>query len=500
MRIDTSRRGFLRGALGATVVGVGGCRAFWGPQKVRLAAVGVMGKGFSDWFPMVKSGLAELVAWCDADASQREKALSHRQVKAVPGLAETLARIPFYTDYRRLMDAAGALRLDAMTVSTPDHAHAAIAVSAMKQGIHVYVQKPLVRTLWELDYFRRTAREHGVITQMGNQGSATEDLRRGVEVLRSGVLGDVREVHVWTDRPVWPQGIWAKKAVVGKPAPIPSGLDWEAWVGVARMRDFRDKLPVGCPTFNPGNPRHRRSSGVYHPFNWRGYLDFGCGAFGDMACHTMNLPFRGLELGVCAKAECVRIEEKNDVAFPIRSIVRLTYPARQSKARPGVTLPKVTLCWYDGGFKPSADLMPDGKVPDTGCLVIGSKGTLCSSNSYGGGTVIALGGEKALTDIRKHPACVGIAPTIPRCGAGDNDGHYTEFLRAIRGEGDVYADTNSRCFSDVGFSIPIMEGILCGIVAQQVPGALGWDSSRQRFDTAAANALMRPFVREGWKF
>ena len=494
MKTQASRRGFIRGAFGTALFGIGGCRLFGGPQKVRLAVVGIMGKGFSDWMPMVKSGLAEIVAWCDADANQREAALGQKQVAEIPGLREHLAGIPFYTDYRRLVDAAGALGIEAMTVSTPDHMHAAIALSAMRQGIHVYVQKPLVRTMWELDRFARTAKECGVITQMGNQGSASEDVRRGTEILRAGLLGDVREVHVWTDRPVWPQGIWAKKAVVGAADPIPAGLDWEAWIGVARMRDYKGKLPADCPTFNPWNPKKRLSPNVYHAFNWRGFLDFGCGAFGDMACHIMNMPFRGLELGLCTAAECTAVEEKNDVSFPAGSVVRLTYAARESKARPGVRLPEVKLQWYDGGQKPSADLMPDGKVPKTGCLVLGSKGTLRSTD---GGTAFAFNGEKAMTDVGRHPACVAVPVSIPRCAAG-KDGHYVEFLQAIRGEGEAYADTRSRCFSDTEHSIPLMEGILCGVIAQQVAGELKWDAANRRFDAAAANALLRPFLRSGW--
>ena len=515
MNISASRRGFLRGLAGATAFGIAGCKCPFGCQKIKLAAVGINGKGFTDWLPMVKSGLAELVAWCDADANQLKSVLNDKRVKEIPGLAEKLSKIPFYTDYRRLMDNAGALGIDAMTVSTPDHMHAAIAVNAMKQGIHVYVQKPLVRTLWELDYFKRTAKDNGVITQMGNQGSGTSGLRRGTEILRSGILGDVREVHVWTNRPVWPQGFAMKKASEGAADAIPAGLDWEAWIGIAKMRNYKGKLADDVPTFNPWNPKQRFSANVYHSFNWRGFIDFGCGAFGDMACHTMNLPFRGLELGICTKAECTMIEEKNDVAFPTKSIVRLTFAARESAARPGVKLPEVQLYWYDGNHKPPASLMPDGKVPNTGCIVIGSKGTLCSTNDYGGSSTIAMKGETVMQDMLKHPACVGIPTSIPRCGEGvskveamggagvaaaDNDGHYTEFLNAIRGEGPEYDETNSRCYSDVDFSVPIMEGILCGCVAQQVAGPLNWDSKAQKFDVKAANELYKPFIREGYAF
>lgn len=162
--MNINRRNFMRGLAGISTLAAGGCFSIGksGAGKIRLAAVGVMGKGYSDWTPMVKSGLAEIVAFCDADYSMREKA----QARLIQdGIDFDMYRVPFYTDYRRLLDDAGILGIEAMTVSTPDHVHAAIAIGAMKQGIHVYVQKPLVRTLWELDYFDKTAREYGVITQ-----------------------------------------------------------------------------------------------------------------------------------------------------------------------------------------------------------------------------------------------------------------------------------------------------------------------------------------------
>jgi hypothetical protein len=208
------------------------------------------------------------------------------------------------------------------------------------------------------------------------------------------------------------------------------------------------------------------------------------------------------------------IEEKNDVAFPTKSIVKLQFKARESKYRKA-SLPEVTLYWYDGNHLPSADLMPDGKVPKTGCIIIGTKGTLCSTNDYGGASTIAMKGETVMQDINVHPATKDIEQSIPRCnegsagvksmgGAGvaaaDNDGHYVEFLNAINGNGPVYADTGSRCFADVDFSIPMMEGILCGVVAQQVPGVLNWCSCSQRFDNAQANALVKPFIRDGFEF
>ena len=241
----------------------------------------------------------------------------------------------------------------------------------------------------------------------------------------------------------------------------------------------------------------------------------------------MNLPFRGLELGAVTDAECTQIEEKNDVAYPTRSTVRLTYAARESRVRPGVKLPEVKLYWYDGdqqksGDKHLADLMPAvvampkyaGKVPRTGCLLVGSKGILCSCADYGQQAFIALKGEAVAKDVKDHAACKVIPVRIPRrtdaaAGGMDKssgaaalaaDGHYIEFLDAINGKGPVFGCTHSRCFSDVDYSIPMMESILVGTVAQQVPGKLAWCAKKQSFDNADANALIKPVIRRGFEF
>ena len=524
MHISTSRRGFLQGLAGASAFAIGGCKCPFGCQKVKLAAVGVMGKGYSDWTPMLKTGLVEIVAFCDCDINAREEA---QMALVRDGIDFDMYSVPFFTDYRKLLDNAGLLGIEAMTISTPDHVHAPVAIQAMREGIHVYVQKPLVRTLWELDYFDRTAKDNGVIVQMGNQGSSLDSMRRCTEVLQSGILGDVKEVHVWTNRAVWPQGKGVADYVISrgdKGDAVRDGLNWDAWLATAKKRPFLDNYPKGAKVYDPWN----LGSNVYHTFTWRGFYDFGCGAFGDMACHTMNLAFRGLELGGVSGAECVRIEEKNDIAYPTKSVVKMTYKARESKVRPGVKLPGVTLFWYDGfdernpgksGNKPTPDVMPEvvrqyGAVPDTGCYIIGSEGKVLMQDDYGAECAIALKGDKAFADIFAHEAAKAVPRSIPFCAGsaaisgtstvemkGFAEGHYTEFLHAIRGEGNWYEQTHSRCFSDIEYSIPQMEGILVGCVAQQVPGRLVWDAATQSFvGSAAANHLVKPYIRKGWEF
>ena len=519
MQINTSRRGFIKSMAGIAAVGAAsGCFAAKGFKggKIRLAAVGVNGKGYSDWTPMVKFGLAEMVAFCDCDRKLYEEALKKAK-KDLPGV--DLSKVPYYSDYRRLLDDAGTLGIDAMTISTPDHVHAPVAIQAMKQGIHVYVQKPLVRTLWELDYFNKTARDNHVIVQMGNQGSSLNSMRRCTEVIQSGILGDVKEVHVWTNRPVWPQGKGVADYVKAHPQgdKIRNGLNWDAFLATAKERPFLDQYPEGADVYDPW----KLGKNVYHKFTWRGFFDFGAGAFGDMACHTMNLPFRGLELAGVSDAECVKIESANDIAYPLKSIVKLTYKARKSNVQAGKTLPAVTLFWYDGGFKPNADIMPKwakthkGKVPNTGCYIIGSKGAVLMQDDYGAKCAIALDADKSFVDIFSHEAAKAVARSIPYCKEGEDVKvgkstvemkgfgieHYKEFLTAIRGEGNFYKQTNSRCFSDIEYCIPQMEGILVGCMAQRVPGVkLNWDSSAQKFDNAVANSLVKPYIRKGWEF
>ena len=264
MKLNLSRRGFLGVSAGFALAG----HAAKGPRrvgqlghKIRLAVVGVMGKGYSDWMPMVKSGLAEVVAMCDADANMRTGAAAaianERKKGQLPaGFDFDPMKVPFYTDYRELLDNCVRLGVEAMTVSTPDHVHAPVAIQAMKLGIHVYVQKPLVRTLWELDYFNRTAREMGVVTQMGNQGSSLDSMRRCTEVVQSGILGDVTEVHVWTNRAVWPQGKGVADYVKAHPKgdAVRKGLNWDAWLATAKERPFGlDHLDVDVHS-PKGNP------------------------------------------------------------------------------------------------------------------------------------------------------------------------------------------------------------------------------------------------------
>ena len=498
--MNVNRRSFLKGLSVAASVAAGGCASFNTPvahrgkpgEKLNMGFIGCGGKGWSDWLAFHKHG-ENTVALCDVDTRQFEKVL--KQIKDDGG---DTSKIKLYQDYRKMLEENP--HLDAVTVSTPDHMHAIQAITAMELGINVYVQKPLVRTLWELERFEKTARRCGVITQMGNQGSSGKGHRRNVELLQQGVLGDVTEVHVWTNRPIWPQGLTAKAAALrpSEAAQKPKELDWDLWIGTGAMRDYKTQY-----TEKDG---YGWNLGVYHRFCWRGFRDFGTGAFGDMACHTMNLPFRGLELGRVTRAVCRQAEEANDVSYPVKSRVEVFYAPRKSRVRKGVTLPEVKLVWYDGNQQPDAALMPQvvatlGSVPRTGCLIIGTKGIMCSTNDYGQEAYIALKDDKKVKSTFKHEACIGIASYIPVRAEKGQDGQYPEFADAVKCVGPIHDQTHSRCFSDIEHSIPMLEGMLVGCVAQQLPGSVHmWDADNRIFDSAAANALVKPYLRSGWEF
>ncbi len=505
--MSLNRRSFLRGFAVSAAAASGGCVWLGGAgrarvvakgQKVRLGVVGVGGKGTFDWMQMFAAG-AEIVAFCDVDAREIEGALVQFQK-----LGGDPSKVRRYADWRVMLEREER-NIDAITVSTPDHMHAAIAVNAMKLGLHCYVQKPLVRTIWEAKRFDDVARESGVITQMGNQGSSGNGHRRNVELLQQGVIGDVTEVHVWTDRPIWPQGLDAKSFAALSGERPPDALNWDGWLGCAAERPYIGNRPESY-VFNFRNKWAARHKGVFHRFNWRAFYDFGTGAFGDMACHTMNLPFRGAELGTVTKAECKMSVEPNDVAYPARSIVEVTYAPRKSRIRKGHTLPETKVLWYDGDHQPPAEIMPQvvatlTKVPITGCLLIGTKGIMCSVNDYGQEALIALNGEKKVRSTTKHPACKALGSYLPRRREKGELGQYGEFLDAIKGETPMIEETHSRCYADIEHSVPMLEGMLVGCIAQRVPGALTWDSANQVFiGSGEANRCVKPYIRSGWEF
>jgi len=454
--------------------------------KLNIAAIGAGGKGASD--TDYCSG-ENIIALCDVDGVNCAK-----QVQKYPDAK-------FYQDFRVMFDEIGK-RIDAVTVSTPDHFHAIAASHAMRLGKAVYCQKPMTQTIYEARYLRDLAKETGVVTQMGNQGSAADGLRRAVECIQAGIIGPVREVHIWTNRPIWPQGM---KRPEGSD-PVPDTLNWDVWIGPAPMRPYKQ--------------------GVYEPFVWRGWLDFGTGAIGDMACHTLNMPFRGLHLINPTEIEAEAFGGMNGESYPIGSKIRFQFPARKLDLESGhhgllsflhrprpIEFAPLTLWWYDGGQplpdnptnhddsnKPPKELLTDveamlGEIPGSGCLLIGDKGTIFSPDDYGEQFFVKLKDDKKFLHFKKHPAVEPIPQTIPRNPfAGDSDKRqHLEWIAAIK-EGKP-----ELCYSRFAIAAPFTETTLLGDVALRLGKKIQWDSKTMSATNApeAAQYIKRE-NRAGW--
>jgi predicted dehydrogenase len=469
-----SRRRFLYySALAAGATTLAGCgtarpRRVSPNAKLNIGVVGVGGKGASDTNACASENI---VALCDVD----------EKMAAGPRAKYPNAR--FYRDFRKMLEREKSL--DAVVVSTPDHMHATVAAMAIRMGKHVYVQKPLTQTIYEARVLRQLAKEHKVATQMGNQGSAEDGLRRAVEVIQAGLIGQVRQVHVWTNRPIWPQGM-------DRPAgedPVPPTLDWDIWLGPAPWRPFKAEWPEGQQP-GPGRSGRRPRKSVYLPFVWRGWQDFGTGALGDMACHTANMPFRALKLGYPTEVEA-EASGINKESYPESSKIRFEFPAREA-------LPPLTFWWYDGGRKPVPELTADiqemlDKVPDSGCLLIGDKGELFSGQDYGARFSVKLKGEKELSDGNNHEAVKAVPQTTPRNafeGGGDLR-HHLEWIAACKGGPVPYSDFDIAAY--------LTEIILLGCVALRVGKKLEWDGPNMVAKNAPEAAqFIRREPRQGW--
>lgn len=471
LQTGVSRRQFIYStALAASAIAFSGYgaprpRRISANEKVNIAVIGLAGKGASDTDLCAGENI---VALCDVDES------SAAQVRS------KYPKATFYKDFRKMLEQDKSI--DAVIVATPDHLHATIAAMAMKMGKHVYCQKPLTYSVYEARTLRDMAKKYGVATQMGNQGSAEDGLRRAVEVIQAGLIGPVRQVYVWSNRPFWPQGI-ARPAGADT---VPSDMDWDMWIGPAPMRPFKQ--------------------GVYHPFNWRGWTDFGTGALGDMACHTCNMPFRALQLGYPTEVEA-QSSAFNGETYPMESKIRFEFPARGNN-------PPLTFRWYDGGEPtPSGDKRPfhDGsnkpptevttdiaelldKVPPSGCLLVGDKGKLFSPDDYGARFFLKLNDEKEFKQGKDHGAVTAIPESIPRNAfTGNADArHHLEWIEACKGGKPGYSDFDIAAY--------LTEIILLGCVALKVGEKLEWDGPKMRAtNTRKAAQYVRRKYRKGWE-
>jgi predicted dehydrogenase len=438
-------------------------------NKVNIAVVGAGGKGASD--TDYCSG-ENIVALCDVD-----KVRCAQQIRKYP-------QAKFYGDYRKMFDEMGK-SIDAVIVATPDHNHAVVASAALQMGKHIYCQKPLTQTIFEARRLRDLAAEKKVVTQMGNQGSAEDGLRRGVEIIQAGVIGNVTAVHVWSNRPIWPQGM---PRPMGED-PVPDTLDWNQWIGPAKMRPFKQNL--------------------YQPFIWRGWLDFGTGALGDMACHTVNLPFRAINMGYPTSIEA-ESSGMNGETYPLGSKIKFEFPERTEG---GKKFAAATFHWYDGGKpkpgnpydhdgsnKPASDITADlvammGEVPGSGCLIIGDKGKVFSPEDYGTQFFIKLKDEPKYVYFRRHPAVEGIPVTLPRNPfQGDFDmKHHLEWIKAIKDNQPEY------CYSRFAITAYLTEIMLLGCVALRVGKKIEWDGPGMVAKNAPEAAqFVKRTNRDGW--
>jgi predicted dehydrogenase len=402
-------------------------------EEIRFASVGVGGKGSSDSSDAARSG--KMVAIVDIDDLTLGKA------------GEKFEGAQKFNDYRKMLDEVGK-SIDAVTVSTPDHCHAVVASAAMKAGKHAFVQKPLTKSLHEARYLGNLAREMKVATQMGNQGTAGNDLREQAAIAKSGALGKITEVHVWTNRPVWPQGLDRPTDKVETPA----NVHWDLFIGPAPMRPFHS---------------------AYHPFKWRGWWDFGTGALGDMACHTLNMPFMGMDLRDPISVQAIT-SGHNKETYPSWSIITFEFPERNGRA-------PVTFKWYDGGKKPEDALFQGAEVKNSGCLIVGEKGTMYSPGDYASKAQFLGGVEKPTVEFTKSP------------------GHFEEWVRAIKG-GDAAVSNFPE------YAAPLTETVLLGNLAvwaaaeKEVMGKkIEWDSKSLTATNAPEVAhIVKPEYHNGF--
>lgn len=448
------RRDFMKCAAGVAAASVIPQGFFIGKagaaanEKLNIAAVGIGGMGKNN----IKACADEnIVALCDVD-----------QEYAAP-VFDKYPKAKKYVDYREMLDKQK--DIDAVIIATPDHTHAVIALAAIRAGKHVYVQKPITHSVYEARMLTEAAREHKVATQMGNQGHSGDGARLVYEWIQSGAIGAVRELHAWTNRPVWPQGIEVERPK--ETPPVPATLDWDRWIGPAPMRPYH-------PT--------------YLPNSWRAWWDFGTGSLGDLGCHILDPAFWALKLKYPVSVEgCIstywegfwkKTEPKNET-YPRSSIVRYKFPEREG-------LPELKLTWYDGGMlPPRPEILEEGRKmgdEDGGLLFMGDKGILMCG-CYGQGPRLIP--EEKMKEFKQPDK------TVPRIPDGSK-GHERDWVRACKG-GDP------AC-SNFDYSGPLSEMVLMGNLAVRFPEQrLLWDGPNMKVtNNDAANAYVKRNYRDGW--
>jgi len=462
LKIDhLNRRDFLRrGAAGLAVLGAaplmlsaesGLAAEGWtsSGRKLNVACIG-LGSQMNGLIQELVLLDQNIVALCDVDSARIEAAHKTHGAPLAPANA--------YKDYRELLKREK--KVDAVVIATPDHWHAAVASRAIRCDKHVYCEKPLAHTVGEARYLRELARKSKVVTQTGNQGSASANFRRSMELVQAGMLGTVRDVYIWEPAHGWPNG-------VDRPAgadSVPEGLDWDFWLGPAPARPYK--------------------AAVYHPAQWRGWFDFGGGSISDFCCHNFSLPVRALELEYPNRIEVSGVALHKE-SFPKSCNVRFSFPARPGHAA-------VTIHFSSGGELPPEEAtagMPQtwGRVPDGGCLLVGDKGAL-SVGRWNNQCFLKLSDEPEFRSGLNHPVATRVAQTLPRA---PHDRHMLEFIEACQG--------NGKTFSPFEVGGHVTEIGAAGLVALRLGRNIDWDGAGMKaLGVPEANRLVRPQHRKGW--
>ncbi len=455
-KLNSSRRDFLKksavAAAGVTIVPsftVGGLGHRAPSDKLNIVGIGVGGKGHPN---LVGMNTENIVGLCDVDWKYAQTCF-----KEFP-------KAKRYYDWRKMFDEMNG-QFDAVMVATADHTHAVIAATALTLGKHVYCQKPLTHSVYESRLLTKLTAKHKVATQMGNQGNSGDGVRQVCEWIWNGEIGEVREVHAWTDRPIWPQGL---QRPTDKMTP-PVTLNWDLFIGPAPMRPFHE---------------------IYTPWNWRGWWDFGTGAFGDMACHVLDPVYQSLKLGYPDKVNGSSTLMNTESAPQAETVV-FNFPAREKMQK--VEMPAVKIHWYDGGILPARpDLLPEGEnlMGDGlgGCIFVGSKDTLVIG--CGGFNPRLLSGRKPVVaqTLRRIPGAVGYV-----------DGpHEQDWIRACKESPENRVEGTSH----FGYSGPFNEMVLLGVLAirlQSLNKTLHWDAENMQFTNISANEELNIVTSDDFK-
>jgi predicted dehydrogenase len=519
-----SRRHFFFGSLLAGAVPAGGfgsvpslaALGYKSPnEKLNIAAIGAGGRGGAD----IQGCASEnIVAFADPDSN--EAAATFKQYPNAPR----------YTDFRKMLDKE-ARNIDAVIVAPPDHMHGMAAMWSMERGKHVYVEKPLTRTVWEARQMTEAAAKYKVATQMGNQGYSNDGARIASEIVWSGEIGNVTEVHAWTTRPIWPQGM----TQIPPESPVPATLDWDSWLGIAAQRPYAGVATTPEQGARPGGRGAGAGSGpvrgFYCPFNWRGFFDFGSGPLGDMACHLLGAVNMALLLGAPSSVEVIKQEGKSPFAFPLESVTVFEFPARKNMS-------PVKVYWYGASsgprFRPPS--IPEaepliagpgafttsqaggrggagrgGAGAGRGVPITAPDGPPATAGARRGGQGGAPGGmaaregvvyvgEKGFMTTDTYGASVRLLPEarhneyrLPPQVLTRSPGHYRDWIRACKG-----GDPACSNFSVAG---PFTEWIVMGVIALHFEGKLLWDANRMQFtNNREANNYVKPTFRKGWSF